>query len=274
MPLRLGAARGRTFAELVTACRDELFDALAHPDAPLDRIVDALALPRDPSRGALVQVLFNVYNFAQAPLELPGIRVEPVPPGVPGSPFDLTTYLVERAGALRFELVYNSDLYAPQRIETLLAGLTGLLDAAVAGPHRQVGELEVPHLAELRSGLVGEPPATRAAPAPFEVPAAGRTEQAVAAAWCTVLSRTSVGVTQNFFDLGGGSLDLVSLARLLPGNPRVVDLFHYPTVRAQAAFLDGTTDHGSLDAAAQRGAARRGRDRRRTAARAGRRADQ
>jgi amino acid adenylation domain-containing protein len=275
VPLRLRGAGERTFAELVTACRDELFDALAHPDAPLDRIVDALALPRDPSRGALVQVLFNVYNFAQAPLELPGIRGEPVPPGVPGSPFDLTTYLVERAGAMRFELVYNSDLFAPQRIKTLLAALTGLLEAAVAGPHRRVDELGVPHLAELRAGLVGEPPAARAEQVSLpEVPPAGVTERTVAAAWCAVLRRASVGVTQNFFDLGGASLDLVSLARLLPGNPRVVDLFHYPTVRAQAAFLDGATDHGSIDAAAQRGAARRGRDRRRAAARAGRRVEQ
>jgi hypothetical protein len=125
--------------------------------------------------------------------------------------------------------------------------------------------------------LVGEPPATRAEPVPLpEVPPAGVTERTVAAAWCTVLRRASVGVTQNFFDLGGASLDLVSLARLLPGNPRVVDLFHYPTVRAQAAFIDGRADpgdHGGLDAAAQRGAARRGRDRRRAAARAGRRVE-
>jgi hypothetical protein len=122
---------------------------------------------------------------------------------------------------------------------------------------------------------VGEPPAAGAEQVSLpEVPPAGVTERTVAAAWCAVLRRASVGVTQNFFDLGGASLDLVSLARLLPGNPRVVDLFHYPTVRAQAAFLDGATDHGSIDAAAQRGAARRGRDRRRAAARAGRRVEQ
>jgi hypothetical protein len=88
----------------------------------------------------------------------------------------------------------------------------------------------------------------------------------VAAAWCAVLRRSSVGVTQNFFDLGGRSLDLVSLAELLPGNPRVVDLFRYPTVRGLAAFLDGTAEGDGLDGVLERGAARRGRDRRRAAA--------
>jgi mycobactin peptide synthetase MbtE len=264
VPLRLRRTGAPTFAELVTACRDELFDALAHPDAPLERIVDALALPRDPSRGALVQVLFNVYNFAQAPLELPGVRAEGLPPGVPGSPFDLTTYLVERDGAMRFELVYNPDLYTPQRIQTLLDALTHLLDTAVAAPHEPVGDIA--HLDALRDGQTGDA-RPRAEANPHEVPPAGPTEQAVAAAWCTVLRRASVGVTQNFFDLGGASMDLVSLARLLPGDPRVVDLFRYPTVRAQAAFLDGTTDRAGLDGAARRGQARRNRARRRTAVR-------
>lgn len=261
VPLRFSRG-GQTFAELVTGCRDELFDALAHPDAPLERIVDALALPRNPARGALVQVVFNVYNFAQEPLELAGLRVEQLTPGVPGSPFDLTTYLVERAGRMHFELVYNTDLYAAQRIETLLAALMHLLDAAVAAPHDPIGDVDVPQLEALRSGLVEEPvdPAERDAEV---VAAAVPTERAIAAAWCSVLRRDSVGVTQNFFDLGGTSMDLVSLAKLLPGNPRVVDVFRYPTVRSLAAFLDGSAgdDADGLDAALRRGAARRGRNR-------------
>jgi amino acid adenylation domain-containing protein len=267
VPLRLGRTGDSTFVELVTGCRDELFDALAHPDAPLEQIVDALTLPRDPSRGALVQVLFNVYNFAQAPLELPGIRVEPLPPGVPGSPFDLTTYLVERDGRMRFELVYNPDLFAAQRIETMLAALVHLLDAALADPLAPVGSFAIPQLGTLRAGLTAEPvPSTEPVRAEPAEPPGGPTERVVAAAWCAVLRRESVGVTQNFFDLGGTSMDLVSLAKLLPGEPRVVDLFSYPTVRALAAFLDGQADRAVVSGAAERGAARRGR--RRTAGRA------
>jgi amino acid adenylation domain-containing protein len=271
VPLRLRGAGERTFAELITGSRDELFDALAHPDAPLEQIVDALALPRDPSRGALVQVVFNAYNFARAPLELPGIRVDEVPPGVPGSPFDLTTYLVERAGKICFELVYNPNLYAAQRIETLLAALVQLLDAAVAEPDRPIGALEIPQLEVLRSGLVAETPIPVESTVEDEPPALP-TEQVVAAAWCRVLRRSAVGVTTNFFDIGGKSLDLVSLVRLLPGNPRVVDLFRYPTVRALAAFLDGSTELDALDEALERNAVRRSRDRRRAAATRRRRA--
>lgn len=267
VPLRLRGTGQRTFAELVVTCRDELFDALAHPDAPLERVVDALALPRDPSRGALVQVLFNVFNFAQSTVELPGVEASMVPAGLPGSPFDLTTYLVERDGRMRFEVVYNPDLYTATRIDALLAALVHLLDAAVAHPRRALDEITPPHLDALRTGLV-EPQRVSLGDLPADVvPPSTETEHVVAAAWSAVLGKPAVGVTQNFFDLGGTSMDLVSVAEKLPGKPRVVDLFRYPTVRALAGFLDGETDSSGLTKAAQRGAARRERARRRTATR-------
>ncbi|TDP95214.1 amino acid adenylation domain-containing protein [Labedaea rhizosphaerae] len=266
VPLRLVSADPRTFAEQVAACRDELFDALAHPDAPLERVVDALSLPRDPSRGALVQVLFNVFNFAQSTVELPGIEAEMVPAGLPGSPFDLTTYLVERDGRMRFELVYNPDLYTASRVEALLEALVHLLDEAVARPGAALGTFTPPNLDLLRDGLVEAQPVPLSELPVHVVPPATDTERTVAAAWAGVLGKPSVGVTQNFFDMGGTSMDLVSVAEQLPGKPRVVDLFRFPTVRALAEFLDGRDGTSSaLTKAAQRGAARRERAQRRTA---------
>jgi amino acid adenylation domain-containing protein len=68
------------------------------------------------------------------------------------------------------------------------------------------------------------------------------TEQTLAALWCEVLGRERVGVADNFFDLGGHSLRLGQVhARLQPlfaHPPALVELFHYPTIRALAAQLD------------------------------------
>jgi hypothetical protein len=248
-------------------------------------VVDALALRRDPSRGALVQVLFNVFNFAQSCLELPGIEAEQVPAGLPGAPFDLTTYLVERDGRFRFELVYNPDLYSAGRIDALLAGLVHLLGTLVASPHQPVGAARLPNLPALRAGLTGgEPPPGARSPLTGGEPAGGEpagrdpgragpgaprpTERIISEVWCVVLGRPRVSLTDSFFDLGGKSLDLVTVAQRLAGplgrELRVVDLFRYPSVRALAAFVDGTGGGGGLQQATQRGAARREHARRRT----------
>ncbi|MEY4545245.1 MAG: hypothetical protein RL685_1440 [Pseudomonadota bacterium] len=72
-------------------------------------------------------------------------------------------------------------------------------------------------------------------------PPQGELEQRLVHTWREVLQRDSVGVDQNFFDLGGHSLLLVQLhARLqreLDRRLRLVDLFRCPTVRSLAEHL-------------------------------------
>ncbi|HEX2207627.1 MAG TPA: amino acid adenylation domain-containing protein [Longimicrobium sp.] len=66
-------------------------------------------------------------------------------------------------------------------------------------------------------------------------------ETTIAALWREVLGTDRVGVEDNFFDLGGNSMSLIRLARRLAqsmgSTATAVDLFRFPTVRAQAAYL-------------------------------------
>jgi mycobactin peptide synthetase MbtE len=277
-PLRLRVDEEASFGDHVRLARDELMAALAHPEAPLDRIVDAFGLGGELSRSPLVQVLFNMFNFAAQELELPGVLAEPVPVDVPGSPFDLTVYGVERAGRLTVELVYNPDLYDAVRMQAWLDALRQVLVQGVAAPGAPVGELALPAGVPLANGPAPEVPRARlrvanAVPAAAVVhPPESATEEVVAAIWCEVLGLPAVGVTETFFDAGGGSLAIVAvqhrLNEKLGRQLRVVDLFRYPTVRALAAHLDGdtgSTGDNALDRAARRGAARRDRARRRPA---------
>ena len=71
-------------------------------------------------------------------------------------------------------------------------------------------------------------------------------ERSIAAIWQETLKLEQVGVHDNFFDLGGHSLNLIhvhgklkaSLSRDIP----MVDMFKYPTVHTLAAHLGGATD--------------------------------
>jgi hypothetical protein len=92
----------------------------------------------------------------------------------------------------------------------------------------------------------------KALPAPQRERAAARAvvapgselERAVCRAWEEVLCRPAVGVEDNFFDLGGTSVDMIKIHTLLqPRLPRPVSLldmfFTYPTIAALVAHLDG-----------------------------------
>jgi len=74
----------------------------------------------------------------------------------------------------------------------------------------------------------------------YEAPQ-GEVEQALAAIWAEVLQVDKVGIHDNFFDLGGHSLLLVRVHRLLEDRLRatvpLVHLFKYPTVGSLARWM-------------------------------------
>ena len=74
-----------------------------------------------------------------------------------------------------------------------------------------------------------------------------RFEKKIAAIWKEVLGRASVGIHDNFFDLGGHSLLLTQvharLQKLLHARLPMVKLFEHPTVAALAAYLEAEERH-------------------------------
>ncbi|MGW0435654.1 amino acid adenylation domain-containing protein [Micromonospora sp. NPDC003197] len=271
VPVRLRTGDA-SFEELVRRAAAELRDSTAHPGAPLERVVEALGVGRDTSRAPLVQVLFNVLNFTDPQLRLSGLDSETVTVEKPGSPFDITLYVVERAGRIGFDVVYNPDLFDADRIDGMLGDLVELTGALTMAPGERAAAV-APHLpsAAVRQARP-EAMTTIVAPEPIRlaVPTGSdeltRTEQLISAVWRDVLEHARFGVTDNFFDIGGHSLALAAVhARLTAETGRTIvmlDLFRYPTIRALAAHLDGATERPELTRAVERAAARRGRTRR------------
>jgi mycobactin peptide synthetase MbtE len=275
VPVRLRAGTG-SFADTVLASAGELREAVAHPGAPLERIVDGLGLRRDTSRAPLVQVLFNVLNFAQPRLRLSDVDTVSIDVPKPGSPFDLTVYVTERDGRFAFDTVHNPDLFDASRVVALLTDLAELVGALAMAPAAPPAEV-ASHLprAQVRTAAPGAmtvvTPEAQDLPAPDPGGEAAAMEQLIAGIWREVLARDSVRLADNFFDLGGHSLAMAAVhGRLTAATGRqirMVDLFRYPNIRALAAHLNGTADKPALAAAANRAAARRNRARRTTSRR-------
>ncbi|WP_169729287.1 non-ribosomal peptide synthetase [Solimonas soli] len=86
-------------------------------------------------------------------------------------------------------------------------------------------------------------------------------EAALARLWCQALGRDRVGLDDNFFDLGGSSLQLLDLhaamrATLKP-DAALVDLFRHTKIRQQAAWIRGDAAREARGAVSGREAQRR-----------------
>ncbi|MEZ4868170.1 MAG: amino acid adenylation domain-containing protein [Caldilineaceae bacterium] len=103
-------------------------------------------------------------------------------------------------------------------------------------------------------------PGTIQSSAPY-APPGNATEQKLAALWTELLQRETIGIHDNFFDVGGHSLLAMQVhSRLRADYPalQMVDLFSYPTIHALANHLGHSTNGATRQQAdADRGAKRR-----------------
>ncbi len=137
LPLRIRVQPDADFRHQIRQAHAELIRAMSHPNLPLERIVDDLGIGRDLSRNPLIQVLFNMYDFTEPYLDLPGLRSRPMSAGLPGSLFDLTLYVSDRDRQIALQVTYNPDLYDADRIAALVDGYTALLDRLADEPDRK-----------------------------------------------------------------------------------------------------------------------------------------
>jgi acyl-coenzyme A synthetase/AMP-(fatty) acid ligase len=93
-------------------------------------------------------------------------------------------------------------------------------------------------------------------------PPRSQMELKIATIWQEELKISSVGIDENFFDLGGNSLIIVRVqSRLAEGEPpvrvSVIDLFRHPTIRALAEFLTSNNSGSVVGQAQEHGARQR-----------------
>ncbi|MFE1260683.1 amino acid adenylation domain-containing protein [Streptomyces albogriseolus] len=178
--------------------------------------------------------------------EARGYRLLDVPAALRS--FDLARTLDEPhllIGADRTAPWVRSHVVAPVRQTRRLAARVGLQDGTDLGAlYRAVtGSARAAGLSD--DGWTLRSAGTSARPDETETEdGLRRLESRLAEVWCDVLGRDRVGLDDNFFDLGGNSLLLVTaqtaVNRAFDSELSVVDLFAHPTVRDLARHLSAT----------------------------------
>jgi amino acid adenylation domain-containing protein len=160
----------------------------------------------------------------------------------------LTTF----AGVTQACVIARNDAGAGQRLAAYFVGSQvvddeSLREFAVKALPVQMRPASYTRLSELPINANGKvdrealPVPQKSAPKHCEGAPESLLEAQVAAAWRKVLRNESVGLTENFFDAGGSSLDLVSVRKelqtLLGRTIPVTWMFEHTTIRSLAARL-------------------------------------
>lgn len=136
--LRTDFSGNPSFRSVLSRVRQMALGAYAHQDMPFEKLVEELQPERDTSRNPLFQVWFNMLNLKDIQLELPGVAIEPVSMLETASKFDLTLYVTEKNQGIQLDLVYNTDLFASERMMEMLNQFHHLLDQIVAATECQI----------------------------------------------------------------------------------------------------------------------------------------
>ncbi len=128
-----------SFVQLLDRVRAVCLGAYSHQEMPFERLVEEFQPQRNARHTPLVQVLFNMQNFAGHAVKFAGLEASGfLSGGEAGAKFDLTLYAYESPSGIQFEIVYNSDLFERSRIVAFGEQLEYLLAQIAANPEREI----------------------------------------------------------------------------------------------------------------------------------------
>lgn len=170
LPLRVDLSGDPDFATVLRRVHETAVDAYAWQDVPLDRLVDALASPRDPARNPLFSALFSFHDAAVPDLTFGGLRGEVQVRHNGSAKADLNIVVIPRAeqrvgraaseedGTLTLIWEYATDLFDAGTMRSMVAGYRQLLTAALDEPSTPLSRLP---LAPLTAPATGSWPTVR-----------------------------------------------------------------------------------------------------------------
>jgi len=142
VPIRTSFLGEQTFYDLLMQIKNQVYEVYKHQVYPLDKIIDDLKLPRDPSRTPLFDVLFVYENDGIVDYEIPKLKITEHECDLEVSKFDLTFIFQEIGDAVNCSINYNSDIYASQRIERMGMHFLSLLNTIIKDVNIKVKDVE------------------------------------------------------------------------------------------------------------------------------------
>lgn len=143
IPLRSQIDPDTRFDQVLAGTRKQVLDAFTHSDLPFERVVEAVAPPRDPSRHPLFQIEFTALGgWGESSREAGGVEfsVEQLHDGA--AKFDLSM-LAGEVGGLELSLEYSTALYRDATAQALIAAYGRVLEQLAVDVRTRVADLAI-----------------------------------------------------------------------------------------------------------------------------------
>jgi amino acid adenylation domain-containing protein len=134
LPNRLDLSGDPLFVDLLAANKARVLGALDHQDVPVERLIQELNVPRNPTHHPLFQVVFVLQNAPQARFSLDGLDVRLIEIDRTTSKFDLTLALYETGSGFEGGVEFATDLFDVATIKRLIAHFQTLLEEIAKDP--------------------------------------------------------------------------------------------------------------------------------------------
>jgi surfactin synthase thioesterase subunit/acyl carrier protein len=139
--LRPKFSKDMTFRELAVKLRDHSLNSFAHQEVPFEIVLEHLQERKSVARKPMIQTHFLYQKAFMEPAAFGNLTIRPLRSVSPGSTFELTYGIVERAEGIRLQMEYHTALYKKSTIRRLLRHFESLLEAAVENPDTPVSEM-------------------------------------------------------------------------------------------------------------------------------------
>ncbi|MGW1768321.1 condensation domain-containing protein, partial [Streptomyces sp. NPDC002073] len=141
--LRADLSQNPSFGDLLDQVRDRALAAYDNQDVPFERLVELLS----PDRTTAYQPLFQVmlaWQFEWGQIEVPDLKITPVPAGTGTAKFDLFFNIVPApTGGAYGRLEYATELFDHATAEGLVDRYVRVLRQVVADPATRLGAVDV-----------------------------------------------------------------------------------------------------------------------------------
>lgn len=154
LPLRTKLSGDPSFQEIITRVKETTLGAYAHPEMPLETLVQELRLELSLSHHPLVQVLFAVQDANAEALPSNGPELKLIGSGTGTATCDMYLWMLESRDGLEGRLECDGELFDGATLERFVEHYHVLLEAVISEPGLRLSQLPLLSSAERQQLLV------------------------------------------------------------------------------------------------------------------------